>query len=185
MQTGICNSSFYSQNPEKMKKLILVFLIVAVSFACSESEKDLYTGRQQDIQLYQSSDFEFTGTLTIRELSKGGVEVEINLEGANSDTEYSYPAHLHFGSYTEADAPIASLLNSIPAKTLQSVTEIGQLSDGTNLDFERMRSFDGHVKIHLANEGPDYEVILVAGNVGPKSMLGFDREQLSICGNSY
>ena len=80
---------------------------------------------------------------------------------------------------------LAFLLNSIPAKTLQSVTEIGQLSDGTTLDFERMRSFDGHVKIHLANEGPDYEVILVAGNVGPKSMLGFDREQLSICGNSY
>jgi hypothetical protein len=50
-----------------------------------------------------------------------------------------------------------------------------------------MKSFDGHVKIHLANEGPDYEVILVAGNVGGNfnAELGFDPTKLAICGKSY
>lgn len=174
-----------STNHNTMKKLILAFLIVAVSFACSENEKERYTGRQQDIQLYQSSDFDFTGTLMIRELTSGKIELEIELNGPTSESDYTFPAHLHFGSYEEEDAVIASILTPISANTLKSTTEISILSDGSAIDYERMRSFDGHVKIHLANEGPDYQVILVAGNVGPKSMLGFDRQKVSVCGNSF
>jgi hypothetical protein len=53
------------------------------------------------------------------------------------------------------------------------------------LKFEDLSNFDGHVKIHLANEGPDYSVILVAGNLGAKSKVEFDPEKLAVCGKSF
>jgi hypothetical protein len=168
-----------------MKKLFLI-LIVALSFgACSETEESKYTGNQVDFKLFQSSTYDFKGNLTVRELVGGSLELTLRMDGAKTNTEYSYPAHLHFGSYDQQDSPIAFLLNPVSARNLESVTILGTLSDGAQLNFESMRSFDGHVKIHLANEGPDYGVILVAGNVGPKSELGFEIEQMAVCGNNY
>lgn len=185
VKTGRKFSPFYKQNYDSMKRLILLLCLAAFVLGCEQVEKERYTGRQQDYQLFQSSDFDFQGTLSVRELTEGGVELGISLTGPTSETDYSYPAHLHFGSYDQAEAPIAFLLNPISASTLKSDTEVVQLSDGTEVDFERMRYFDGHVKIHLANEGPDYEVILVSGNVGPKSMLGFDPGKIAVCGNNF
>jgi hypothetical protein len=170
-----------------MKKLILALLITAGLGACSEEEPGLYTGQQLEFELFKSSEFNYNGTLTVKELRDGNLEFGIQLQGAKSSTGERFPAHLHFGSYDQADTPIAFLLNPIAASSLESITTLGQLSDGDRLTFDEMRSFDGHVKIHLANEGPDYEVILVAGNVGGNfnAELGFDPTKLAICGKSF
>lgn len=170
-----------------MKKLILALFISAGLGACSEGEPDLYTGEQLEFELFKSSEFNYNGILTVKELRDGNLEFDVQLEGAKSNTGFSFPAHLHFGSYDQADAPIAFLLNPISTFDLESVTVLGQLSDGSKLTFEEMKSFDGHVKIHLANEGPDYGVILVAGNVGGNFNpdLGFDPSALAVCGKSY
>ncbi|OOG74937.1 hypothetical protein [Algoriphagus sp. A40] len=170
-----------------MKKLILVFLMAVGLGACTEQEPDLYTGKQLEFGLFKSSDFEYNGTLTVNELRDGKLEFDIQLEGANSSTEYNFPAHLHFGGYDQADAPIAYLLNPVSSKDLESSTVLGELSDGSKLTFEQMKTFDGHVKIHLANEGPDYEVILVAGNVGGNfnPELGFDPSKIAVCGKGF
>lgn len=170
-----------------MKKLILALLITAGLGACSEGEPDVYTGQQLEFELFKSSEFNYNGTLTVKELRDGNLEFEIQLQGAKANTGDRFPAHLHFGSYDQADAPIAFLLNPIESSNLESTTTLGQLSDGDRLTFEEMKSFDGHVKIHLANEGPDYEVILVAGNVGGNfnAELGFDPSKLAVCGKSF
>lgn len=109
------------------------------------------------------------------------------MDGAKSSDGYVFPAHLHFVGYDAANAPIAYLLNSISAKDMKSVTVLGQLSDGTKLDFEVMKAFDGHVKVHLANDGPDYGLILVAGNIGGNfsSEASFDSSKIAVCGKSY
>ncbi|GAA0881388.1 hypothetical protein GCM10009119_43580 [Algoriphagus jejuensis] len=170
-----------------MKKLFLAFLIVAGLGACTEDEPDLYTGQQMEFDLFKSSDFDYNGALTVKELRDGKMEFEIQLEGAKSATEIKFPAHLHFGGYDQADAPIAFMLNPVSSKDLKSSTVLGTLSDGINLTFEQMKTFDGHVKIHLANEGPDYTVILVAGNVGANfsDEVGFDPAKMAICGKSF
>lgn len=170
-----------------MKKLLLA-LIVSVGLAsCSDQEPDLYTGNQLDFELFQSSTYDFRGNLEVKELTNGSLEFKIRMDGAKSYGDYSYPAHLHFGSYDQADAPIAHLLNPVSAKNLESVTVIGTLSDGSTLTFDQLKTFDGHVKIHLANEGPDYGVILVAGNVGSNfnPELGFDPSKIAICGKDF
>ena len=168
-----------------MKKLLLSLGVAALLSSCAEPESDIYTGRVLEFQLYKSSDYEFQGTLSVKEKIGGTLEMGIDLSGPSATVDYQFPAHLHFGTYEQADAPIAYLLSPIDAKTLESVTEIGQLSDGSALDFEGMKTFEGHVKIHLANDGPDYQVILVAGNIGPSAQLGFNKDQMAVCGNSY
>lgn len=137
--------------------------------------------------MFKSSDFDYNGTLTVRELRDGKLEFGIQLEGAESSTEYNFPAHLHFGGYDQAEAPIAYLLNPVSSKELESTTVLGSLSDGSTVNFEQMKTFDGHVKIHLANEGPDYSVILVAGNIGANfsAGVGFDASKMAVCGRSF
>lgn len=170
-----------------MKKLIFGLIISLGFWSCSEQEPDKYTGQKLEFELFKSSDFNYSGNLSVNELTGGDLEFIIQLDGAKSSDGYVFPAHLHFGGYDAADAPIAYLLNSISAKDLKSVTVLGQLSDGTKLDFEEMKAFDGHVKVHLANDGPDYGVILVAGNVGGNlsSEASFDPSKIAVCGKSY
>lgn len=170
-----------------MKKLIFGLILSLGIVSCAEQEPEKYTGQKLEFELFKSSDFNYSGNLTVNELTGGDLEFEIQLDGAKSQDEYVFPAHLHFGGYDAADAPIAYLLNSVSAKDLKSVTVLGQLSDGTTLNFEAMKAFDGHLKVHLANDGPDYEVILVAGNVGGNlsNEASFDPSKIAVCGKSY
>ena len=43
---------------------------------------------------------------------------------------------------------------------------MSSLTNGEKLDFDDLEFFEAHIKVHLAAEGPDYNVILVAGNIG-------------------
>ncbi len=170
-----------------MKKLLLALMVSVALASCTDQEPDAYTGQQLEFELFKSSDFDYNGTLTVKELRDGNLEFDIQLAGAKASSGYSFPAHLHFGGYDQADSPIAFLLNPVSADDLGSSTVLGELSDGSQLTFEQMKSFDGHIKIHLANEGPDYGVILVAGNVGSNfnSELGFDPSKIVVCGKSF
>ena len=169
-----------------MKKLLLGLLISVGLLSCNDQEPNIYTGEKIEFELFKSSDFDFNGILLVRELTTGNVEFTIQLEGAKS-SNISYPAHLHFGGYEQADAPIAQLLTPVSGADLKSVTVLNTLSDGSKVSFDWMKSFDGHVKIHLANEGPDYGVILVAGNVGSNfnSESVFDPSKIAVCGKSF
>lgn len=170
-----------------MKKLIFGLMISLGLWSCSEQEPDKYSGQKLEFELFKSSDFNYSGNLTVNELTGGDLEFIIQLDGAKSPDGYVFPAHLHFGGYDVPDTPLAYLLNSISAKDLKSVTVLGQLSDGSRLDFEEMKAFDGHVKVHLANDGPDYGVILVAGNIGRNfsAEQSFDPGKIAVCGKSY
>jgi len=169
-----------------MKIVPILFLLVLI-FASCQSEDEKYTANSVSYNLFQSSDFDYQGAAEVRELRDGGIEVTLRLNGPTSTEAYYFPAHLHFGSYDTPDADIAFLLNPIDIRTLESKTILGKLSDGTSLDIRSFRNFNGHLKIHLADEGPDYSVILATGNVGKNenSIESFSREQLSICVPSY
>ncbi|PRY90432.1 hypothetical protein [Mongoliibacter ruber] len=167
-----------------MKKLLYPFIISLFLISCNEDKGDpLYTGSEIEYMLHQSSDFDYSGKLIVRELTGGELELSIELDGTKSDDVYFFTAHLHFGAYDDVDAPIAHLLDPIDIRSLKSTTVLGVLSDQTTLTLEDFKTFDGHVKVHLADSGPDYETILVAGNVGlnDNSPVSFDREKMTIC----
>lgn len=162
---------------------ISIWAMIALLFAACEQEEEVYTANSITYQLFQSSDFPYEGNAVIKEMKGGELEVLLTLRGADSREPYFFPSHLHFGSYEEADAAIAVTLNPVDIRSLQSRTVLGTLSDGTNLRFEDFKRFDGHIKIHLAEDGPDYAVILATGNVGknPNSPELFHRESVAIC----
>ncbi|MFZ9235343.1 MAG: hypothetical protein ACO22X_03935 [Algoriphagus sp.] len=168
-----------------MKRLLLLLTLSFGLGSCADSEDKYYTGRSLEVGLFQASTYAYKGKVEFKEVVGGSLELSVRLEGARSKTDDVFPAHLHFGSYNQADAPIAQVLNPVSSSKLVSTTQLGPLSDGRNLKFDDLASFDGHIKIHLANEGPDYSVILVAGNLGPKSKACFDANQVAVFGKTF
>lgn len=155
--------------------------------ACTDNDPEVYTGQKLEYQLYKASDFDYSGTLSVRELVDGNLELGIQLVGEKSSAATTFPAHLHFGSYTDPEAPMAYMLTPVSGADLQSKTVLGSLMSGTKLSFEDMRTFDGHVKVHLASEGPDYKVILAAGDIGSNvdEQSSFDAELMTICSPNF
>jgi hypothetical protein len=170
-----------------MKKLAILFLGVMLLFSCQEKEESLYTGNEITYNLYQGSDFDYTGKINGREMINGNIELTVELDGRKESTDYYFPAHLHFGSYDNQDSPIAYLLNPVDIRNLKSVTVLSSLSDGRKLNFEDFKTFDGHVKVHLADSGPEYQIILTAGNIGKNdnSPEAFKIENMTLCSPYY
>ncbi|MBB6327990.1 hypothetical protein FHS59_003633 [Algoriphagus iocasae] len=171
-----------------MKKLILACLISFGFMSCKDViNEPLDYLNKVSYDLNKASDYEYSGVLEVGELPNGELELEIKLYGATGNQSVTFPTHLHFGSYDTPDAEMAAMLNPINANTLTSRTILPQLADGTKLTFEDFKSFDGHIKVHLASEGPDYQVILVAGNVGSNVDLsqGFNPDKITMCSDTY
>jgi hypothetical protein len=170
-----------------MKKLIFVLFLAITLVGCSETEPAIYTDNQQNYELFKSSDFDFSGSVVVKELVSGGLEFTITLAGPRGDANTNYPAHLHFGGIEEPNVVIAAMLNPVNSATLKSTTIIKDLTDGTKLNFESFKIFQGHIKVHLASDGPDYKVILVSGHVGNNSIRSsdFDRSKIAVCGNNF
>ncbi|WP_339876770.1 hypothetical protein [uncultured Algoriphagus sp.] len=170
-----------------MRKIILSLLILIFISSCNESDPEIYTGQKLEYQLYKASDFDYSGTATVRELTDGNLELSLQLSGEKSASSTMFPAHLHYGDYSNPEAPMAYMLSPISSSDLESKTVLGPLMDGALLSFEEMKTFDGHIKVHLASEGPDYSVILVAGNIGSNvdETMEFDSAQMTLCSPDF
>ncbi|AWW32567.1 hypothetical protein DN752_21790 [Echinicola strongylocentroti] len=147
-----------------MKKLIGLLILVSIFFSsCSELEDSLYEKEAlaYDLQTV-SAEYGYSGEATFRQFSNGsGLEITIQLFGEASEDEYYFPAHLHFGPYEEeTHAGMAEMLSSVDIRPLKSVTVL----EGYTL--ADLKENEYHIKVHLAADGPEYDVILVAGNVG-------------------
>jgi hypothetical protein len=163
--------------------LMLIALLVGL-LACQSPEEDRFNPESLEYDLFQGSEFfDYSGRAVVRELKTGELEISLKLEGAKSEKPYYLLSHFHFGAYDRPDAPLAFLLNPVDMTTLESRTVLGTLSDGRKLTFEGFKSFDGHIKVHLAPDGPDYNTILAVGNIGqnPNRKELFDRETISVC----
>jgi hypothetical protein len=169
-----------------MKKSFLITPFLLLIFGCATDNLDKEVA-SISYELHQSSDFNFEGKATFNQLNNSTVELLIQLTGERSDLPYYYSAHLHFGSLDSVDAGIAHHLNPVDSRTLQSRTILGTLSDGSRLAFNDIENFDGHIKVHLADQGPDYQVILVSGNIGTNdnSLAAFNTANIEICSPYY
>ena len=172
---------------KKLTPILPLFIIFLFFVSCDKEQDDNYTNNIIVYNLFQGSEFDYKGKLIVKELTSRQVELNIELEGSKENNPYFFPAHLHFGSYDKPDSPIAFMLNPVDIRDLRSQTLLGTLSNGESLTFEQFRNFDGHIKVHLAEDGPDYLVILAIGNVGSNSNLesDFQRDQISICLPSF
>lgn len=145
----------------------LFSLLIFFQISCSAEDDPVYTGRQIEYELHQAGpDYDYHGKILFKELQTGSLEIHIELVGEKASPENYFPAHLHYGGFEHHHAPMAAMLNPVDSRSLRSVTVLDLLSNGEEFKFEDIHTFDGHVKVHLAEDGPDYHVILVAGNIG-------------------
>lgn len=163
------------------RNMVISLIMFSLIWACGSDEKDIYTQNFVSYPLMAGSDYDFNGVAIVRELTTGGVEIELILNGEKATEPYFYPSHLHFGAYDSPSAAMAQMLSPIDARTLISKTVITQLHDGSEMNFNRFTDFDGHIKVHLAEDGPDYNTILVVGNVGANATMNISLEKMTIC----
>ena len=164
-----------------MKKL-LIFILPVFFLACTSSEetKDIYTGESVSYSLFSGSDVGSAGEVEFKERTDGSVDVIITLDQYNG--RESFPVHLHYGDLSNPDAPQATLLSNFSGEKGQSITNVKTLADESLFTIERARNFDGSIKIHLGDTGPDYDVIISAGNIGSNESKGFNLQGIAVCG---
>jgi hypothetical protein len=159
-----CTTEITCFNTNPLIKFLSLLILFLLFFSCVPDEKK--KNNELIFELKSMSDFGYSGKAIVSELENGELRIEIRLEGNKSNVPVFFPAHLHFGDYMEKESPMAAMLSPVSNIDLKSSTIISQLMDGKRFSWTDFLLFKGHIKVHLAPEGPDYKVILVAGNVG-------------------
>lgn len=168
-----------------MRLLFFLFCLPFFILSCDQDKNDpAYTGRELEYELFPASqEYAYNGRVSFKELVSSEIELTIQLSGNKGNEPYFFPAHLHFGAYDAPGPAMAAMLNPVDIRNLKSVTLLDKLTNGDKLSFDAISQFDGHVKVHLSAEGPDYLVILVAGNIGSNqnNTGGFDMGNIKLC----
>ena len=152
-----------------MKKVILGLFASALFGACQENESLSVdtTGNEVVYPLQKASDYDVSGTVSIREKCDGSSVVLVSLTGTEGEIEH--PVHLHLGNIGETGSDVAALLNPVIGSTGKSETQLRHLSDETEISYRQLIDLNACIKVHLAATGPDRDIILAGGNIGAAS----------------
>ncbi len=159
----------------------MCFAVFAV-WACSETESvSDFTGRETVYALQAASEYPVSGTVTFKERKDGQTTVWVELSGTSGTAQH--PVHLHLGDLATADADIAALLTPLTAATGRSETTLARLADETNVTYTDLVELHASVKVHLADTGPERNIILAAGNIGRAFTEGINsgRTKIALC----
>jgi len=164
-----------------MKKVI-AGLIFLVAMGCQENEAvvDDFTGNEVVYPLQSGSVYPISGTVTLKEKKDGFTVAIVELTGTEGNIQH--PVHLHLGDISAPGADVAALLNPVMGTTGKSETLINRMADETTITYAQLVALDACIKIHLADSGPDRDIILAGGNIGIASNARLDgRVGFGIC----
>lgn len=152
-----------------MRKIIGAIVLLALFFGCQESESPTeITGNETIHELEAGPDYNVHGHATFKEKKDGTTIILIELEGTEGNVRH--PVHLHRNDVSEPDAEIAALLAPVLGSTGKSQSVLTTLADGTPITYNELKTFNGCIKIHLGDSGPERDIILAIGNIGSNSM---------------
>lgn len=140
-----------------------------------------YTGNEVSFELISASDFDMSGTVTLKERKDKTADVVIKLTGTTGSSA-QFPVHLHMGDVSRPDANVAAWLNPVSDATGLSKTNVKHLVDESAISYDELSKLSACIKIHLPYpEGAT--VVLAAGNIGSaKTKLNsFGRVDIAIC----
>lgn len=148
-----------------MKILTVLVILASLALGCEQSEVvSEFTGNETTYSLQQTSEFEVSGTVILKERKDGMVTAFIQLSGTGGTSKH--PVHLHAGDIASPGADIILPLNPVEGKTGRSETIIFRLADESTVDYQALIKLSACIKIHLGNTGADRDIILAAGNIG-------------------
>jgi len=163
---------------------VYTLFALLVGTSCQTSDESTLTsdltGNEATYALYQASLYPVSGTVSFKEKKDGTTRIELKLSGTSGDL--IHPVHLHFGNVTVENADLAATLNPVLGNSGISTTDISMLGDETAISYEDLKNMDASIKVHLAEAGPDQDIILAGGNIGSAaSSLSGGRIQIAIC----
>lgn len=151
----------------KNMKRIAAGIALVIFFGCQDNDVRVstdFTGNETVYALLAGSVYPISGTATFKEKKDGSTVVKIELVGTEGDTQH--PVHLHLGNMGSPDAAVAALLTSVTGSTGKSETALSALADETAITYDQLISLGACIKVHLADSGPERDIILAAGNIG-------------------
>ncbi|MCE2994309.1 MAG: hypothetical protein ACK5RG_07815 [Cyclobacteriaceae bacterium] len=162
-------------------KYVWMLALLSGLTACQKSELvSDFTGNQAVYSLAAGSAYNVNGTVTFKERKNGTTTVLIELTGTEGDAKF--PVHLHLGDISTPDAEIALLLSPLTAASGKSETVIKTLANETQVTYKELLAMAACVKVHLAESGPSYSVILAAGNIGTNgTTIANGRTGIAVC----
>jgi hypothetical protein len=158
----IFERNFFMKTPKI--EIAAVLIIFALSCQEKEIQENNFTGNEITHQLIQSSDYDISGIITFKERLDKSTLVEIQLEGTQGNIYH--PVHLHLGDINTPDADIAALLTPVYGENGKSETLLTSLANESKISYQDILQLDASVKIHLAAEGLDSQIILAVANIG-------------------
>ncbi len=165
-----------------MKRIIVGLFVIAGLIGCQENAvtESEFTGRETVYALQPGSQYAISGTVTFKERKEGNTEVVILLTG--TEGKIQHPVHLHLGDISAPGAEITAVLNPVIGTSGKSQTILSQLADETLITYEQLLGLSASIKIHLADSGPDRDIILAGGNIGElgKSITS-GRTEIGVC----
>jgi hypothetical protein len=145
----------------------LAGIIVGLALlGCQEniSQESEFTGNEIVYSLQQGSVYTISGIVTLKERKDGSTQILVDLKGTEGNIQL--PVHLHLGDLSQADADVAALLNPVDARTGKSETNLKRLANEEAITYAELTELIACIKIHLAETGPDRDIILAGGNIG-------------------
>ena len=166
-----------------MLRLLALFTLVAF-MGCSADDTAVneYTGNEISYSLFSGSEIGTAGEVTFKERTDRTVDIIVTLDNRYQG---NYPVHLHYCDLSIPDAPQATLLADYDGEKNISMTNLSLLADETPFTFDRVDGFNGSVKIRLGRTGPDYDVLISAGNIGSNVSKGFNLEGIANCSEDF
>lgn len=162
-----------------MKKILVGMMLIA-GWGCQDNDSVTtdFTGNETVYALQSGSVYPVSGTATFREKKDGSTIVVLTLTGTEGDIQH--PVHLHLGNISSPDADVAALLTSVTGSTGKSETSISSLADGSTITYKQLIALGACLKVHLADSGPERDIILAAGNIG-SSVGAKSSGEIAIC----
>lgn len=172
-------SKLLSKLRRNMKKVV-VALGLMLFIGCQDSETITtdFTGNETVYALQAGSVYPISGTAIFKEKKDGSTVVVVNLTGTEGDIQH--PVHLHLGNTSSPDAEVAALLTSVTGSTGKSETALTMLADETAITYNQFIALGACIKIHLADSGPERDIILAAGNIG-SSVNARTSGEIAVC----
>jgi hypothetical protein len=161
-------------------KRVVSGIVLVLFFGCQENDgiSTDFTGNETVYALQAGSVYPVSGTAAFKEKKDGSTVVVITLSGTEGDTQH--PVHLHLGNVGSPDAEVAALLTSVTGSTGKSETTLTMLADETSVTYAELIALGACIKIHLADSGPERDIILAAGNIG-SSVSAKASGEIAVC----
>ncbi len=137
---------------------------LATLIAQGDIGQNALNGNFEDYDLASVSDPSISGTATFAERNSGFTLITVQLTGTTTGGDH--PMHIHANDVATGGGIAVSLTNVEGGSGL-SRTHVTMLDDGTEVTYEDLIAFDGHINVHLS--AADLATLIAQGNIGANS----------------